>query len=142
MENNRSIHSTLANGHERNFKIQKFSCYSKKCLLSEYKDCLSKGLVENWQQIQLESERVKLHAMRADMNERLERIVDLISSNSSVAIASGDVHEAYYLLKVLGNGDKVLSKYTGDDWGAKYNAGVEVLRGHFYVKDTAGQHVF
>ena len=80
--------------------------------------------------------------MRADMNERLERIVDLISSNSSVAITSGDVHEAYYLLKVLGNGAKVLSKYTGDDWGAKYNVGVEVLRGHYYVRETAGQHVF
>lgn len=45
-------------------------------------------------------------------------------------------------MKVLGNGAEVLSKSTTDDWGAKYNAGVEILRGHFYVKETAGQHVF
>ena len=142
VKNNRSIHSISANGHERNLKIRKLSCYCEKCLLSEYEDCLSKALVENWEQIELESERVERRATRADMNEQRERIVDLISFNSIVTIASGDVHEDYYLLKVLGNGAEVLSKSTTDDWGAKYNAGVEVLRGHFYVKETAGQHVF
>ena len=132
VKNNRSIHSILANSHERNLKIRKLSCYCEKCLLSEYEECLSKALVENWEQIKLESERVERRATRADMNKQRERNVDLISSNSIVAIASGDVHEDYYLLKVLGNGAEVLSKSTMDDWGAN----VEVLRANFYVKEN------
>ena len=54
-----------------------------------------------------------------------------------MAIASGDVDEDYYLLKVSGNGPEVLSRSTKDDWGAKYKAGVDVFRarapslGHF-----------
>ena len=59
-----------------------------------------------------------------------------------MAIASGDVDEDYYLLKVSGNGPEVLSKSTRDDWGTRYKAGVEVLRGHFYVKEAVGQHVY
>ena len=54
-----------------------------------------------------------------------------------MAIASGDVDE------VLGNGVEVLSEPTRDDWEAKYKAGVEVLRGTFYVKEeTVGQHIY
>lgn len=98
--------------------------------------------VENWEQIQLESERVERRATRADMNEQRERIVDLISANSTVAIASGDVDEDNYLLKVSGNGPEVLSRSTKGDWGSKYKSGVEVLRGHFYVKEALGQHVY
>ena len=60
-----------------------------------------------------------------------------------MAIASRDVDDDYYLLKVLGNGVEVLSEPTKDDWGAKYKAGVEVLRGNFYVKEeTVGQHIY
>ena len=68
--------------------------------------------------------------------------MDLISATTTVAITSGDVHEDFYLLKVLGNGAEVLSKTTKDNYGAKYNVGVDVLRGHFYVKETVGQHVY
>ena len=59
--------------------------------------------------------------------------MDLISANTTLAIASGGVQEDYYLLKVLGNGAEVISKTTRDNYGAKYNVGVEVLRGHIYV---------
>ena len=60
-----------------------------------------------------------------------------------MAIASGDVDEDYYLLKVLGNGVEVLSEPMKDAWGAKYKAGVEILRGNFYVKEeTVGQHIY
>ena len=126
MRNNHSIHSILANDPERNLKIQNCPVIARNVFF----------------QIELESKRVERRVTHADMNEQWERIVDLISSNSIVAIASGDVLEDYYLLKVLGNGAEVLSKSTRDDWGAKYNAGVEVLSGHFYVKEMAGQQVF
>ena len=142
VKNNRSIHSILANGPQRNLKIRKLSCYCEKCLLSEYNDCVSKEFVDNWEEIEIETERVERRATRADTNDQRERIVDLISANTTVAIASGDVHEDYYLLKVLGNGAEVLSKTTKDDYGAKYNVGVQVLRGHFYVKETVRQHVY
>ena len=136
VKNNRTIHSILANGPERNLKIRKLSCYCEKCLQCKYDECTNTAYV------QLECERVERRATRADMNEQRERIVDLISTNSTVATASGDVDEDYYLLKVSGNGPEVLSKSTRDDWGAKYIAGVEVLRGHFYVKEAVGQHVY
>ena len=142
VKNNRNIHSILANGPERNLKIRKLSCYCEKCLQCKYDECTSTAYVENWEQIQLEPERVERRATRADTNEQCERIVDLISVNSTVAIASGDVDEDYYLLKVSGNGPEVLLKSTSDDWGARYKAGVEVLRGHFYVKEAVGQHVY
>ena len=143
VRNNRSIHSILASGPERSLQIRKLSCYCESCLLTKYQDCQNKSLVENWEQIELECERVERRVTRADVTEQRERIVDLISSNSTVAIASGDVDEDYYLLKVLGNGVEVLSEPMKDAWGAKYKAGVEILRGNFYVKEeTVGQHIY
>ena len=82
----------------RNLKIRKLSCYCEKCLDCKYDECTNTEYVENWEQIQLESERVERRATRTDMNEQRKRIVDLISANSNVAIASGDVEEDYYLL--------------------------------------------
>lgn len=143
VKNNRGIHSILADGPERSLKVRKLSCYCESCLLTEYQDCENKSFVESWEQIELECERVERRATRADVVEQRERIVDLISSNSTVAVASGDVDEDYYLLRVLGDGVEVLSEPTKDDWGAKYRAGVEVLRGNFYEKEeTVGQHIY
>lgn len=62
VKNNRNIHSILANGPKRNLKIRKLSFCCEKCLLSEYEDCTSKAIVENWEQIKLKRERVERHA--------------------------------------------------------------------------------
>ena len=141
VKKNRNIHSILANGPKRNLKIRKLSCYCEKCLDYKKDEGTNTEYIAKWEQVQLESERVERRATRADMNEQRKRIVDLISANSTVAIASGDVDEDYYLLQVSGNGPEVLSRSTKDDWGSKYKAGIEVLRGHFYVKEALGQHV-
>lgn len=142
VRNNRNIHSILADGPVKTLKTRHLSCYCEKCLKTRYDECANKLHVEPWVRIEIETERVERRATRSDTNVQQERIVDLITSNSTVAIASGDVDEDYYLFKVSGNGAQVLSKSTKDDWGATYRAQAEVLTGHFYVREAFGQHIF
>lgn len=59
VKNNRTIHSILANGAERNLKIRKFSCYCEKCLQSVFEECTNKQYVENQEQIEIEPERIE-----------------------------------------------------------------------------------
>ena len=60
VKNNRTIHSILANGLERNLKIRKLSCYCEKCLQTVYEECANKQYVENWEQIEIKPERILL----------------------------------------------------------------------------------
>ena len=101
VRNNHTIHSILANGPARSLQIRKLLCHCESCLLTEYQDCKNKSFVENWEPIVLECERVERRATHADIIEQQERIIELISSNSTVAIASGDVDEDYYFFRVL-----------------------------------------
>ena len=134
VQNNRRIHSIVANDSEKKLKTRNLSCYCENCLESKYNDC------RNWTEIELETERVERRVTCANAIEQRERIVDLIPSGSTVAIASGDVAKDYYLFEVLSDGAEILRKSTKDDWGGSFRANTEVLTGHFYTKDSSRQH--
>ena len=42
---------------------------------------------------------------------------DLVCKGSTVAIASGDIGEEYYLLKVMSDGSEQLKNESTDEWG-------------------------
>ena len=60
-----------------------------------------------------------------------EGLLDLVTKNSIVVIASGDVGEDYYLLNVISDHAETLTENLTDDWNAQYRAGSNVIRGHF-----------
>ena len=70
--------------------------------------------VPGWKTIEVEREQSCQRVMRAAFQQNNERISDLISNKSVVAVASGDRGNEYYLLKVthgshtLGSKVKVL----------------------------------
>ena len=47
----------------------------------------------------------------------LEAIKNLATKHATVASASADPGEDYYLLQVTGDGPEILSKEETDDWG-------------------------
>ena len=71
---------------------------------------------------------------RSDTSENVSSVKELLAKNTIGAIASGDLGEEYYLLKVTGNGPEILNKQTKDDWGMCFPTGAEVLRGHFFLR--------
>jgi hypothetical protein len=58
----------------------------------------------------------------------------LACKDTVVAVASGDIGEDYYLLKVTADGPEDLNHPLTDDWGAEYPPGAKVLRGLFLEK--------
>ena len=54
-------------------------------------------------------------ATRADITDFRESILDLVSKNSTVAIASGDASYDYYLLKVVSEQPEILKNPVKDD---------------------------
>ena len=65
-----------------------------------------------------------------DVPEMRERLLDLVTKNSIVAITSGDVWEDYFLLNVISDHAETLTANLTDDWNAQYHASSNVI--HFY----------
>lgn len=51
-------------------------------------------------------------------------------------------HRRLLPFKVLSNGAEILTQSTKDDWGGTFRASTEVLKGHFYVKESSQQLVY
>ena len=79
---------------------------------------------------------LKGEPQRAYVLEIREGITDLVHEDSTVAIASGDVTEDYYLLKVLSDGPEILENRVKDDWNAQYPVCAKVVSGYFYERVT------
>ena len=57
-----------------------------------------------------------------------------MSKGSTVAIASADVGEDYYLLKVTSDYPETLKSHVTDDFNVSYPAGATVIQGHFFER--------
>lgn len=79
---------------------------------------------------------------RADEQLQREQIQDLVTKDSTIAIASADHEVDYYLLKVTSDGAEVLNRPTTDGWGAAYPAGANIFQGYFYVRETDDNMVY
>ena len=80
----------------------------------------------------MEQETPERRTTRNDVAKMREGLLDLVTKNSIVAIASGDVGEDYYLLNVISDHPETLTANLTDDWNAQNRAGSSVIRGHFY----------
>ena len=132
IKGNRAIHSILACGQGRHLEIRDLSCYCEQCLIGDYDQCVNTAHVNAWQEHVLELEAPESRATRADVSEVREGIVDLITKDSTVAIASGDASADYYLLKVLSDQPEILERPVKDAWNVHYPTGAEIIRGFFY----------
>ena len=65
--------------------------------------------VKNWQKHLLEQQVPERRATRNDVIEIREGLLDLVLKNSIVVIASADVGEDYYLLKVISDQPEILT---------------------------------
>ena len=108
IKGNRAIHSILARGQGRHLEIRDLSCYCEQCLKDDYDHCVNSAHVNAWQKHVLESEAPERRATRADISEIREGILDLVTKDSTVAIASGDASADYYLLRVLSDQPEIL----------------------------------
>ena len=134
IKGNRAIHSILARGQGGQLEVRDLSCYCDNCINENYEQCVNTAHVKKWENQVLEVENTNRRATRADVTDFRESIVDLVSKNSTVAIASGDASDDYYLLKVISEQPEILQNPVKDDWGARYPAGAKVLRGNFYER--------
>lgn len=90
IKGNRAIHSILARGQGRHLETRYLSCYCEHCLIGDYDHCVNAAHVNAWQEHVLQLEAPERRSTRADVSEIREGIVDLITKDSTVAIASGD----------------------------------------------------
>ena len=136
VKGNRSIHSVLSGNNSCQIQTRQLSCCCENCIEENYDACKNGDYVTTWQSVQLETESAQQSraTTRSETSEALNSIKDLLSKNTTVAIASGDPGEEYYLLKITGNGPEHLEKRLKDDWGMSFPSGAEVLRGHFFVR--------
>ena len=131
---NRAFHSILADGQSGRLKTRELSCYCDHCISGDFDNCDNPLYIKRWDQQILEQETPERRATRNDVAEMREGLLDLVTKNSIVAIASGDVGEDYYLLNVISDHTETLTANLTDDWNAQYRAGSNVIRGHFYKR--------
>ena len=136
VKGNREIHSIVGEPDGVTLKTRTISCYCENCLKKNYQDCWNKEYVPPWSSVTITQERSygDERITRSAFLDYNSRIVDLVTSNSIVAVASADRGEDYYLLKVTGDGPEVRNGPITDEWGAKYPAGAEVILGNFFIR--------
>lgn len=132
----RKLHSVTAGSRNQTLRVRQLSCYCSKCIDQLYQECENKARVDAWEEVEIIPEVADRRCTRSETNEELVRVVDLISKNSIVAIASADQDEEYYLLKVESDGVEVLQRAAKDDWGCRFLSNTSVLRGFFYSRIT------
>ena len=131
----RTIHSVKSGPAGCTLQVRRLSCYCDNCLEGNYQDCLNSNHVDEWETRVLSHERQlgrDQRVTRSEIEEQIGGIKELVGVDTTVAIASGDAGEEYYLMKTLGGVEK-LKKRSTDSWGSTYRAGVEVFRGYFYL---------
>jgi len=131
---NRAIHSILADGQSGHLKTRELSCYCDHCIVGDFDNCDNPSYVKSWDQQIFEQEAPERRATRNDVAEMREGLLDLVTKNSIVAIASGDVGEDYYVLNVISDHTETLTRNITDDWNAQFRAGSSVIRGNFYER--------
>lgn len=131
---NSAIHSILADGQRGHFKTRELSCYCDHCIVGDFDNCDNSSYVKSWDQQIFEQEAPERRATRNDVAEMREGLLDLLTKNSIVAVASGYVGEDYYLLNVISVHAETLTRNISDDWNAQFCAGSSVIRGHFYER--------
>lgn len=143
---NHTIHSILANGQSKHLKTRELSCYCDHCIEGHFEKCDNALYVKKWEEHILEQEVPERRATRNNVPDMREGLLDLVSNNSIVAIASGDAGEDYYLLNVISDHSETLTSNVSDDWNAQYRAGSCIIRGHFYehveCQQSSSNHFF
>ena len=128
----RAIYSILAHGQSEHLKTRDLSCYCDHCIAGDFDNCDNPVYVKGWDQQILEQEAPERRATRNDVAEVREELLDLVTKNCIVAIASGDVGD-YYLLNVISDHAETLTMSVTDDCNAQYRAGSSVIHGLFCV---------
>lgn len=85
------------------FKVCELLCSCEYCLHGKFDACDSKDYVTNWQDRVIEREQGhgRRQPTRAVVATQRESIKDLVCKASTVAIASGDVAQEYYIYILL-----------------------------------------
>ena len=131
---NHAIHSILADGQSGHLNTQELSCYCDHCIVADFDNSDNLSYVKSLDQQIFEQEAPERRATRNDIAEMREGLLDLVTRNSIVAIASGDVGEECYLLNVISDHTETLTRNITDDWNAQFRAGSSVIPGHFYER--------
>ena len=136
IKGNRSIHAVVSTDGGCSVSSRQLSCYCDACLDCRYESCENSAYVGKWEEQELEREDGHRPTVvtRGDISTTLEAIKNLATKHATVAIASADQGEDYYLLKITGDGPEILSIEETDDWGATYPPGAEIIRGWFLTR--------
>ena len=137
IKGNRSIHAVVSTDGGCSVSTRQLSCYCDACLDCRYESCQNSAFVGEWEEQELAREdgHYPTVVTRSDISTTLEAIKNLATKHATVAIASADRGEDYYLLQVTGDGPEILSKEETDDWGATYPPGAEIIRGWFLTRN-------
>lgn len=142
VEGNRKIHSITSQRDSGNLKTRSISCYCSSCLKQQYNTCENKDYVSQWSLQKMEPEKSygDERITRARFEEQTIQIADLTCKGCTVAIASADQGEDYYLFKLSEDGPFILDSLLKDDWGSEYPSGAKVIKGNFLVKSGSCDH--
>ena len=119
IKGNRSLHAVVSTDGGCNVSTRQLSCYCNACLDCRYESCQNSAFFGEWEEQELAREdgHYPTVVTRSDISTTLEAIKNLATKHATVAIASADRGEDYYLLQVTGDGPEILSKEETDDWG-------------------------
>ena len=105
-------------------------------------NCLNKDWLDEWKEVSILREataattRQESEILVLDHDTALH-IADLAGKDSTVAIAAiDDPMYDFYLMKVTSDGVEQLSENFTDDYQCHYYRGMEILKGHFYLRDN------
>ena len=137
IKGNRSIHAVVSTDGGCSVSTRQLSCYCDACLDCRYESCQNSAFVGEWEEQELACEDGHYPTVmtRSDISTTLEAIKNLATKHATVAIASADRGEDYYLLQVTGDGPEILSKEETDDWGATYPPDAEIIRRWFLTRN-------
>lgn len=142
VKGNRSNNSIVTGESGRKLQVRKLSFYCDGCLDGS-SECSNVEYVGAWEEVELQHElQPDRISTRADEQLQQEQMQDLVTKDSTVAIAAAYRGVHYYLLKVTSDGAEVLNRPTTDGWGAAYPAGANIFWGYFYVRETDDNMVY
>lgn len=101
-------------------------CYCDGCL--DGFECAYVDYVDVWEEVDLQHKfQPERRSSRAGEQLQREQIKDLVTRDSTLAIAAADCGEDYYLLIVVSDGSEVLNRPTTGGYGASHPAGAEIF---------------
>ena len=119
IKENRAIHAITSTDGGCSVSSRQLFCYCDACLDCRYESCQNSANVDKWEEQELvrEDGHHSTVVTRGDFSTTLEAIKNLATKHATVAIASADQGEDYFLLQITGDGPEILSKEEADDWG-------------------------